>query len=821
MIANFKRLILAGFILLATTGLATAQTPNLAPNLAPILTPAQTDAQLNQAEQVLHQVFIASQDPKLDQGDLSDLVEQIAPVQTQVDGLVVTLTPRLAAADARLAQLGPPPAPGAPAEDPKVTADRQTQAHFHTMVDSEIKRAKLLSVEAQQLGGRLADERRALVSAHLWKRTNSVLDPTMWRQTAANLPRDLRRVQGLARDEAVAFKAAARPAAAFALGLSLITALLLLILVPRVLNYFAVRTSLKLPSTRLRCSAYAVGQVIVGMAGPALAINLVILALKWTDALSPDCVELTSSIATAVWFAAFCRALGRALLSPHKPDWRLPPMADHVADAAIRFPALIGIVAALSFVVDSFAHVAGLSLAASMAAQCVTTLAQVAAVATALLVVGRARVDGAGASEAELASPRQERTNAVWILAALAAWAALAATLVAILAGYAALAIFIIQHLIWDASLLAALYLLLLLTDDVFTGLASSSSFVGRFCRHAIGVSEEHLAQLGVLASGLVRVALLLFAWAAILSPYGANAGNVMARFQRSAMTFKLGDVTISPSAIVGGVILFLVGIAVTRGVRKWLDDQYLPKTRWDVGARTSLSTAVGYLGVLLAAILGLAYLGISLDRIALIASALSVGIGFGLQAVIGNFVSGLILLAERPIRVGDWIQVGDAEGDVQRINVRATEILRFDKSKLIVPNSDLVSKTVRNITHGDSIGRINITLRISNDADPSEVRKLLLDTFEAHEAVIADPPSLVLLTDIGAGGSELSCYVYVESPRRAVRARSDLMFAIDAAFREHEVKFVSSDRDLYLRPSEPLDQLIDALHPPAVSPGK
>jgi small-conductance mechanosensitive channel len=786
--------------------------------LACAQTPAQTDAQLTQSEQVVRKVLAAAQAPKLDLPALAELADQIAPVEAQADALIAVLTPRLAAADARLAQLGPPPAAGAPAEDPKITADRQAQTRFHTSVDSEIKRAKLIAVEAQQLSGHLADQRRALVSAQLWRRTSSVLDPTMWRQMADNLPRDIKRVQGLGRGEAVALRNVARPAAATVLGLSLAAALALLIIFPRILNYFALRTSLKLPSTRLRCSTYAVGQVVVGMAGPALAINVVVLGLRWADALSPDGVQLASSLATAVWFAAFARALGRALLSPKKPDWRLTPVSDHIADAAIRFPALIGGVAALSFVVDGFAHVAGLSLAASMAAQCITTLAQVATVATALMVVGQARVEGPGSHEDETFTGQAERTNALWVIAALIAWLALGASLIAIVAGYAALSIFIIQHLIWDAALLAALYLLLLLTDDIFTGLASPNAVVGRFARRAIGLSEEHLGQLGVLASGLVRVALLLFAWGAILSPYGADAGGVLARFQRGAMTFKIGDVTISPSAIVGGAILFLLGIAITRGVRKWLDDQYLPKTRWDLGARTSLSTAVGYLGVLLAAILGLAYLGISLDRIALIASALSVGIGFGLQAVIGNFVSGLILLAERPIRVGDWIQVGDAEGDVQRINVRATEILRSDKTKLIVPNSDLVSKTVRNITHGGSIGRINITLRISSDADPTQVRALLMDTFKAHEAVIGEPSSLVLLTDIGAGGSELNCYIYVESPRQAANARSDLLFAIDAAFRKQGVRFASSDRDLYLRPSEPLDQLIDALNAPPTS---
>ena len=117
---------------------------------------------------------------------------------------------------------------------------------------------------------------------------------------------------------------------------------------------------------------------------------------------------------------------------------------------------------------------------------------------------------------------------------------------------------------------------------------------------------------------------------------------------------------------------------------------------------------------------LGFAYLGLSVSQIALFASALSVGIGFGLQSIIGNFVSGLILLAERPVRVGDWIAIGDLEGDVQKISIRATEIEMSDRSRLIVPNTELVSKTVRNVTHSSATGRVRLVLRVVDSADPA-----------------------------------------------------------------------------------------------------
>lgn len=135
-----------------------------------------------------------------------------------------------------------------------------------------------------------------------------------------------------------------------------------------------------------------------------------------------------------------------------------------------------------------------------------------------------------------------------------------------------------------------------------------------------------------------------------------------------------------------------------------------------------------------------LAALGISVERIAWVASALSVGIGFGLQAIVQNFISGLILLAERPVKVGDWVKLGDTEGDIRRINVRATEIQAGDHSTVIVPNSEFITKTVRNMTWGGSQGRVLLRLPAPLDTDAQRMRALILDAFKAHESILRAP---------------------------------------------------------------------------------
>ncbi len=179
--------------------------------------------------------------------------------------------------------------------------------------------------------------------------------------------------------------------------------------------------------------------------------------------------------------------------------------------------------------------------------------------------------------------------------------------------------------------------------------------------------------------------------------------------------------------------MLFVGGLFALRIVKRWLSERLLPETNMDAGMRASLVTLVGYLGFVLLAMLVMSTLRINLTSLTWVVSALSVGIGFGLQAIVQNFISGLILLTERPVKVGDWVSLGGVEGDIRRINVRATEIQMGDRSTVIVPNSQFISQTVRNVTMGNaSGGRGEPDLPL--DTDAMKVRELLLQAF-------AEPP--------------------------------------------------------------------------------
>jgi small-conductance mechanosensitive channel len=192
--------------------------------------------------------------------------------------------------------------------------------------------------------------------------------------------------------------------------------------------------------------------------------------------------------------------------------------------------------------------------------------------------------------------------------------------------------------------------------------------------------------------------------------------------------------------------------------------------------------------------VLTLAALHVDLKSIAWIVSALSVGIGFGLQAIVQNFISGLILLVERPVKVGDWVSLSsDVEGDIQRINVRATEIRMGDRSTVIVPNSQLITQNVRNVTLANALGRVQIVLPLPLDTDAGKVRSLVLEVLRAHPATLESPAPLVQLSGIDANSMTFSCTAYVNSPRDVGSVKSDLLFELLQRLRDARMSLVRS----------------------------
>ena len=253
------------------------------------------------------------------------------------------------------------------------------------------------------------------------------------------------------------------------------------------------------------------------------------------------------------------------------------------------------------------------------------------------------------------------------------------------------------------------------------------------------------------------------------------------------------------------GVLMFAALITITRWLKQRLHVHWLNHTPMHPGTREAVATMFGYVTFMLAGLAGLSIAGFDLTNLAIMAGALGVGIGFGLQNIVNNFISGIILLFERPIRPGDFITVGETSGFVRKVSIRSTEMETLDRMSVIVPNSDLLTTHVNNWTLRDPFGRINVSVGVAYGSDTQKVKEILLDVAKNNTDVVQAghvfvPGPNVLFKGFGESSLDFELRVFIRQIEKRWIIQSDLNFSIDAAFRQHGITIPFPQRDLWLR---------------------
>jgi potassium-dependent mechanosensitive channel len=276
---------------------------------------------------------------------------------------------------------------------------------------------------------------------------------------------------------------------------------------------------------------------------------------------------------------------------------------------------------------------------------------------------------------------------------------------------------------------------------------------------------------------------------------------------------FSIGSLTVSFAGLVIATIVLMVAFFLSRAGSRLIEKRISTKRHIDPGLRYTIARLVKYtiltVGVLIALNQGL---GADLTSIAVIFTALSVGIGFGLQYLAADIASGFILLFERPLRVGDRITIEDSEGDVQSINLRTTVVTTNDRIAIIVPNSKLVTQRVINWSYGDPRARIPIPVGVADDSDIELVTETLLEAAEGVEKVLMDPPPRVQFLKFGEYSLDFRLLVWTNEPRRNVQIRSDINYRIARLFRERNIKIPYPTQEFLLRNLELPDKLDSSL---------
>lgn len=740
--------------------------------------PAGARAVLEQARARLEQT-----DATLKRSDLSD--EALSQVRAALDPLLSLLervveetAPRVETLKARLAQLGPRPDAKGPPESPEAARDRAERERALKEAEETLQLTRAMLLETQQTITDITDRRRSRFARLLFERSTSPLNPALWWQAAQGLPRDLSAL-GLTLSDWGRVITDARADARWLLALvGLFAAFLVLGPLTRFVERYAMRNDAS-ATPQLGQKAFRAGVVaLLGALRPLVAAFCVYWGLD-SAALLPGRVAPVALMALAgMAIVAAVRAIAQGILAPDAPNWRLQNISDQNA-AALK----------ASLVQASAVHMTGKTI--ETINQAIGAGLPLTIVTRSLFAVLFVAVLWKALSASRPADPSEEACLGPYVpppvtLAGpirLALAAALIAILIATATGFVALATFLIDQVMWVGVIGAALLLLaLILVEEIMTSILAPNSRASRVLSESVGLRRQSIEQMAVIATGLLKILLSFAAVLLIIAPWGVESGDLLLSLRSALFGFKIGDVTISFSAILAALVVFGLGFLLTRTLQRWLDEKFLPRTDLDAGIRNSVVTAVGYAGVVLAGALSVSSLGLSLDRVAIIAGALSVGIGFGLQSIVNNFVSGLILLWERPIRVGDLIVVGDDQGYVRRINVRSTEVETFDRSTVIMPNSNLVSGVVKNRMHTDRTGRILIPLSAPRAFDPEAVSRILTDAANAHPDVMKKPPPRVLFKKIGDAQLDFELICYVADVELLANVSSDLHFAI---FRE------------------------------------
>jgi small-conductance mechanosensitive channel len=403
----------------------------------------------------------------------------------------------------------------------------------------------------------------------------------------------------------------------------------------------------------------------------------------------------------------------------------------------------------------------------------------------------------------------QDLGGALAHTAMLLVGAGVIASMVLCAIGYVNLGVFVVSSMTRTLILLGYAFGLRVLLCQGLRVATSAENALGRWLRHRLVLDDDGAARLvfWVMLAVDVVGAILLVATIAIM--WGLPGAVLDQATDLAINGVDVGGFNLSLVNIALAVGVFVALLTAVRIFQRFLADRVLVQTRLELGVRDALATGVSYVGYVLAALITFAVLGLDVSNVALIFGALSVGIGFGLQHVVSNFVSGLILLIQRPIKTGDWIVVGDQQGYVRRISVISTEIQTFDAAAVIIPNSTMLSSQVVNWHLHNKLGRVIVRVGVAYDADPEQVRKVLLACAEQNSDLLKRPAPQVIFQAFGESSLDFELRFFLREIDELLRVSSDLRFAIKKAFAEAGIEIPYPQRDLHIRGAGPLATLI------------
>lgn len=736
------------------------------------------------------------EEKKTDDAGLVDLKVRLDALSRQIISLGVSLRPRLAEINGRLETLGAPPKEGEPGEVQSVSDERRALLAEKAEYNAVLGRAEDLSIRASRASDRIGALRREIFSNTLFKRTEigSALISTAisdFRSEMAALSRHVTaRLQFLYN-----FR---RQALLFATGLSLFFGLLTVLGIRRLLRSEALQAVEDAGDSYIGKLSRAFWATVIPALAAVAGLGVAYGLFAYFGVFTPQLRDVAESLLISIAAIFFVHRLAGSIFAPRRPVHRLIP----VTDGAALVLYLLALAIALLQVLDYFLGRVNAAFASPLTLTVVKSLATSLVISVLLVLVALVKPFRDAVTGHKREWPTFVRTPLILMALFI---------IVAAVSGYVGLARFTAAQVVVTGAILATMFIGVQSGQVLAAEGALSRSTAGKRAKAWFSVSDTALDQLGLLLSFVIYGAVIAAGLPLILLQWGFNKIDIQSWLYRALTDITIGTVSISLVGIVFGIGLFIVGFLATRRFQVWLDRTVMARSRVDAGVRNSIRTIVGYAGIALAAMMGLSAAGFDLSNLAIVAGALSLGIGFGLQNVVNNFVSGLILLAERPFKVGDWIEAGTTAGTVRKISVRATEIETFHHQRVILPNSELINSAVGNWTLRNAWGRVDIPLGVAYGADARRVMDLLLAVAKREPAALRSPEPFVMFKGFGDSSLEFELRVHIADVLEIAAVSTRLRLDILETLEKNGIGIPYPQRDVNLRIAE-IEALSDAI---------
>jgi small-conductance mechanosensitive channel len=697
----------------------------------------------------------------------------LADLRTKAKVASDTLAPSLAELAKQIEQLGPPPEQGS-TESEALAKTRASLKDQSDRLAAVGKQFDLVALEAEQAEARLTVIQREQFLQRIFTMERSILDPRLWWDAISGGVNFTDILRNRASTSWLVSQTQRQPLALLVFPLGMILVWLLgLKLAPALMQRLVGEGA---PQGRVLSGLNRLWRAAWGAVkwSAAIFIGFLLATLSLTAAgfLPGIWEDIFTLVAEGVSYALVAGGLLYFVCAPGQPERRLIAIDDK---AARTLPVIAGIIAFFDAAGESLSELATklnmpVSFVVSLSA--IIALIIVVLLALALSTIRKQAAKNLAAGEMPY--------FLIWALRFMPLfWLLLLLALLALGLGYVALSYFVASNLFTTALLVVAFGMAHALSDAFSTALTDQSSSPGALLRRVTGWTEGAISRLALLVRTISDIIIVTVAVTILVGMWTDVLFDTASIFTAARDGFHIGDIAISPTTLAIGALVLIAGVVLTRSVTRWLDRRVLSETLLDTGVKNSIHSAAIYSGYGLAAILALTSTGVDFSSLALAFGALGFGIGFGLQSIANNFVSGLILLAERPVRVGDWVATNAGEGIVKKINVRSTEIETFDNCTIIVPNSNLISEAVRNWTHRDTVGRFTVSVSVAHGTDAKTISKTLLELAQNHPQVMRHPAPFVQLSRISPLSLDFDLRGYTRHVFDAANIASDLRMAI------------------------------------------